>query len=109
MSEPPVTTMPDDELSGKPGQARQHDAERRRHDGSMVTFKATKGSGRNVETLIDLTVAAGSGDSTSGMTIVEGLPGGHDKDITLVTDIMSPVMRPFSGDNLPDGLLDDTR
>ena len=82
-----------------------------KHDGdaanAMVTFTATMGAGRAVEKLIDLTVPAGSG-STSGMTIVEGLPGGHDKDITLMTDITSPVLRAFAGDNVPEGLVRGT-
>ena len=76
------------------------------HDGSMVTFKATKGVGRDMLPLINLPVQAGSGDMTPGMTVVEGLPGGHNKDITLMTDIMSPVLRAF-GKNVPAGLEED--
>ena len=69
------------------------------NDGSMVTFKATKGEGASMETLIEYMVDAAEG---AGMDLVEALPGGHDKHIYLMSDIEPAGTIPFPVD--PDGL-----
>jgi hypothetical protein len=72
------------------------------NDGSMVTFKVTKGMGKDKEEIFSFMVPAADSGETSGMTVEEDLPGGHDKYIYLMTDIMPAGSVPFPEN--PDGL-----
>jgi hypothetical protein len=72
------------------------------NDGSMVTFKVTKGTGKDKEEIFSFMAPAADSGETSGMTVEEDLPGGHDKYIYLMTDIMPAGSVPFPEN--PDGL-----